>query len=194
MNCGFVHVKIPIQQVNYKPVNYKPVFTGLKPWFKVPPVTVRRYSAPVACLSPMMPSVSLSSSLGIPYGPSYVPSFWLRYADVMSFAERTYNAAIAVAETFLSNVALCGSEQEMLDDLYEYPGHERCPPLDELRGRVSLTLVNSHLSVSYARPYPPSAVSVAGMHMQPVSNGKIDPVRTCFFTIVAKRLKKKMNV
>lgn len=127
----------------------------------------RRYSAPVVCLSPMVPSVSLSSSLGVPNNPSYVPSVWLYYSDRMSFAERLYNAAIGWAESVLSDVLYRAAEQRLLDTGYVYPGHRQCPPLDRLRETVSLTLVNSHWSVSYARPYQQHVVSVAGMHMRP---------------------------
>jgi len=130
----------------------------------------------VVCLSPMMPSASLSSSLGAPDNPSYVPSFWLRYSDVMSFAERLYNAAITWAERLLTDVVYRSADQRLLDDAYEYPGHQSCPPLDELRDAVPLTLVNSHWSVSYARPYPPNVASVAGMHMRPQSSVDVDPV------------------
>lgn len=124
----------------------------------------------------MVPSAMLSSSLGVPNNPSYVPSFWLHYSDVMSLAERLYNTVIMWAEVLLSDVMLRDAEQKMLDDLYEYPGHDYCPLLGALRDSVSLTLVNSHYSVSYARPYPPNVVSVAGMHMLQQSFTKIDPV------------------
>ncbi|KAL4121567.1 hypothetical protein QTP88_014054 [Uroleucon formosanum] len=133
-----------------------------------------RYSAPVVCLSPMAPSVTLSQSLGVPDHPAYVPSFWLRYSDSMSFGERLYNAAIAAAELIVSKVAFRSAEQQMLEDLYTYPGHRNCPPLDALRQAVQLTLVNGHHSVSYARPYPPNVVQVAGMHMRPQTSTTVD--------------------
>jgi len=126
----------------------------------------------------MSPSVSLGSNLGVPVNPSYVPSFWSRHSDAMRFAERLYNALVAFAELlpwlWWSDSA---AEQRALDHLYAYPGHQHCPPLSALRDAVSLTLVNSHYSVSYARPYPPNVVPVAGMHVsrQPVAD--VDPVR-----------------
>jgi len=137
---------------------------------------LRRYSAPVVCLSPMAPSVTLSQSLGVPDHPAYVPSFWLRYSDSMSFGERLYNTAIAAAELIVSEVAFRSTDQQMLDDLYTYPGHRNCPPLDALRQAVQLTLVNGHHSVSYARPYPPNVVQVAGMHMRPQTSNAVDRV------------------
>ncbi|XP_022171389.1 UDP-glucuronosyltransferase 2B30-like [Myzus persicae] len=133
-----------------------------------------RYSAPVVCLSPMAPSVTLSQSLGMPDHPAYVPSFWLRYSDSMSFGERLYNSAIAAAELIVSEIAFQSTDQQMLDDLYTYPGHRNCPPLDALRQAVQLTLVNGHHSVSYARPYPPNVVQVAGMHMRPQTSSTVD--------------------
>ncbi|XP_029344441.1 UDP-glucuronosyltransferase 2B15-like [Acyrthosiphon pisum] len=133
-----------------------------------------RYSAPVVCLSPMAPSATLSQSLGVPDHPAYVPSFWLRYSDSMSFGERLYNAAIAAAELIVSEVVFRSTDQQMLDDLYTYPGHRNCPPLDALRQAVQLTLVNGHHSVSYARPYPPNVVQVAGMHIRPQTSASVD--------------------
>lgn len=137
---------------------------------------LRRYSAPTVCLSPMTPPVTLSQSLGIPDHPAYVPSFWLRYSDYMSFSERIYNAAIAVAELIVSKVVFHYENQKMLVDLYTYPGHQNCPPLDELRRTVQLTLVNGHYSVSYPRPYPPNVVQVAGMHMRSKTTTSVDKV------------------
>lgn len=133
-----------------------------------------RYSAPVVCLSPMSPSVTLSQSLGLPDHPAYVPSFWLRYSDSMSFGERLYNVAIAATELIASEIVFQSAEQQMLDDLYTYPGHRDCPPLDALRHAVQLTLVNGHYSVSYARPYPPNVVQVAGMHMRPQTSTPVN--------------------
>lgn len=126
----------------------------------------------------MAPSVTLSQSLGVPDHPAYVPSFWLRYSDSMSFGERLYNAAIAAAELIVSKVAFRSAEQQMLEDLYTYPGHRNCPPLDALRQAVQLTLVNGHHSVSYARPYPPNVVQVAGMHIRPQKCASVDRVST----------------
>ncbi|XP_025206767.1 UDP-glucuronosyltransferase 1-3-like [Melanaphis sacchari] len=133
-----------------------------------------RYSAPLVCMSPMTPPVMLSQSLGMPNHPAYVPSFWLRYSDSMSFSERLYNTAIAAAELIVSNVIFRYMDQQMLFKLYTYPGHQNCPPLDELRRSVQLTLVNGHYSVSYSRPYPSNVVQVAGMHVQSKTSTSVD--------------------
>lgn len=121
----------------------------------------------------MLASATLSSSLGIPNNPSYIPSFWLRYADCMSFVERLYNTMITLAE-ILTKIVFDKIEQNMLNSLYVYPGHHNCPSLNELRQKIPLTLINSHYSVSYSRPYPSNVVPIAGMHMQ--SSTKIDQV------------------
>uniref|UniRef100_A0A2S2QH05 Ecdysteroid UDP-glucosyltransferase n=1 Tax=Sipha flava TaxID=143950 RepID=A0A2S2QH05_9HEMI len=136
-----------------------------------------RYSAPVMCLSPMMPSATLCAALGSPNNPSFVPSFWLHYSDAMRFSERLFNAVITAAEMLLSGVVYRDVDQEMADALFTYPGHEHRPPMDELRGAVAVTLINSHHSVSYPRPYPPGFVSVAGMHMRPKKESavKVEP-------------------
>ncbi|XP_026810106.1 UDP-glucuronosyltransferase 1-6-like [Rhopalosiphum maidis] len=133
-----------------------------------------RYSAPIVCLSPMSSSVTLSQSLGLPDHPAYVPSFWLRYSDSMSFSERLYNTAIVAVELIVFKVAFWKKDQQMLANLYTYPGHQNCPPLDELRRAVQLTLVNNHYSVSYPRPYPPNVVQVAGMHMRLKTSVSVD--------------------
>jgi len=135
-----------------------------------------RYNAPIVCLTPMSSSVTLSQSLGLPDHPAYVPSFWLRYSDSMSFSERLYNTAIVAAELFVAKVAFWNADEQMLANLYTYPGHQNCPPLDELRRAVQLTLVNSHYSVSYPRPYPPHVVQAAGMHMRPKTSVSVNQV------------------
>lgn len=126
----------------------------------------------------MLPSATLSSSLSIPNNPSYTPSFWLRYADSMSFIERLYNTVITLTE-ILSNIFFDKIEQDMLNSLYVYPGHHNCSPLNALRKKIPLTFVNSHYSVSYSRPYPPNVIPIAGMHMQ--SSMKIDQVSFILF-------------
>lgn len=130
----------------------------------------------------------------MPDYPAYVPSVWLRYSDSMSFGERLYNSVIAAAELIVSEVVFQSMDQEMLDDLYTYPGHRNCPPLDVLRKSVQLTLVNGHYSVSYARPYPPNVVQVAGMHMQPQTSTTVDLVScTCTSADISSVLDDSIN-
>lgn len=135
-----------------------------------------RYSVPVMCLSPMLPSTTLSSILGIPKNPSFVPSFWLRYADNMSFVQRLYNTVMMSTE-LLFNIVLKKMEQNMLDDLYVYPGHHKCPPLNILKNKISMTLINTHYSVSYPRPYPANVIPVAGMHLMRSSPKIVNQVK-----------------
>lgn len=132
----------------------------------------------------MLPSATLSLTLGIPNNPSFVPSFWLYYGDIMSFIQRLYNTVITLSET-LSNIAFENTEQAMLEELYVYPGHNNCPPLNKLRNKIPLTLINSHYSVSYSRPYPLNTVSVAGMHITR-SFAKINLVKFLFLVYYTK--------
>lgn len=143
-----------------------------------------RYSASVVCLSPMLPSATLSSSLGTPNNPSYVPSFWLHYSDSMSFTQRLSNAMMTWAEILSSNLMYRHTDQNAVDELFSYPGHQNCPPLNTLIDSISLTFVNSHFSVSYARPYPPNVLSVAGMHMRPQTSAvNVDRVRFIYYLL-----------
>lgn len=122
----------------------------------------------------MLPSATLSTVVGVPNNPSYIPSFWLHYSDTMTFFERLYNTVITSTE-ISSYLMLKKKDQDMLNSLYVYPGHQNCPSLDVLRNNIPLTFINSHYSVSYSRPYPPNVISVAGMHVTE-SNVKIDQV------------------
>lgn len=134
----------------------------------------------------MLPSATLSWSLGTPNNPSFVPSFWLYYSDAMSFTQRLFNAAMTWAEIVSSDLMHRHADQKALDELYTYPGHRDCPPLSALTDALSLTLVNSHFSVSYARPYPPNVVSVAGMHMRPQSSAvDVDRVRILYIIFLS---------
>ncbi|XP_050422852.1 UDP-glycosyltransferase UGT4-like isoform X2 [Adelges cooleyi] len=125
-----------------------------------------RYSAPVICLSPMLPTVGQSNFLDMPINPAYIPSFWMYYSDTMCFMERLVNFIVTSAE-ILTDYIIQKLQQTMLDDLYEYPGHHICPSLNTLKKKIALTFVNSHFSVSYSRPYPPNMIPVAGMHLRP---------------------------
>lgn len=128
----------------------------------------------------MLPSATLSSFLDVPNNPSYVPSFWLNYSDIMSFFERMYNTVITSAE-ISSYYIMQKREQDLANSLYVYPGHHNCPSLNILRKKIQLTLINSHYSVSYSRPYPPNVISVAGMHMK--STTHVDQVKFDFILL-----------
>lgn len=139
----------------------------------------------MVCLSPMLPSATLSSSLSIPNNPSFTPSFWLGYADSMSFVERLYNVVVTSTE-ILFNIIFDKIQQDMLNSLYVYPGHKNCSSLNKLRKNIPLTFINSHYSVSYSRPYPSNVISIAGMHMQ--SSMKIDQVSFILFHCIISYL------
>ncbi|XP_050541394.1 UDP-glycosyltransferase UGT4-like isoform X2 [Daktulosphaira vitifoliae] len=124
-----------------------------------------RYSAPIICLSPMLPTAYQSSYLGVPINPAYIPSVWLYYSDKMSFKDRLNNFLMAIAELITNNI-LRINDQNMLEQLYEYPGHRNGSSLIDLKKNIALTFVNSHFSVSYSRPYPPNVIPVAGMHLR----------------------------
>ncbi|XP_046612428.1 UDP-glucosyltransferase 2-like [Neodiprion virginianus] len=116
------------------------------------------------------PFVGVTSSIAMPWlpdalsnpdNPSYIPHFFSRYPGHMSFHERLLNAVYLLA---LKIGYRFYSDQPSYEIAKSYFG-PNLPPLDVLRSKVGLVLVNGHHSVTSPRAMAPGVKEVGGIHI-----------------------------
>lgn len=102
--------------------------------------------------------------MGLPDNPSYIPNYFVAYSEHMNFAQRMINTVTMLftktAFYFMSEIP----SQELAEDIFR----EKLLTLEEINRKTALVLVNSHFSLTSARPMPPNVVEVGGIHVRPV--------------------------
>jgi glucuronosyltransferase len=99
---------------------------------------------------------------GNPDNPSYIPNLFHPHNDKMDFLERLLNAVGTAVDKWI-----------LYPLLFDRPGRNTAekhlgrelPPLADIAKRGSLILVNSHFSLTKARPLVPSVIEVGGIHI-----------------------------
>ena len=99
---------------------------------------------------------------GNPDNPSYIPNIFQPYSNKMDFLERLLNTVSTIVDKWI-----------VYPLLIDLPGRHTAekhlethlPPLADIAKRGSLILVNSHFSLSKARPLVPAVVEVGGIHI-----------------------------
>ncbi|XP_044729433.1 UDP-glycosyltransferase UGT5-like [Chrysoperla carnea] len=100
--------------------------------------------------------------VGNPSSYSVTPNIFLRYTDHMTFIERLMNTLIHVWQELIHNFSHL-PEQERIRQ--KYLPHTK--PLSAVLNNVSLVFLNSHPSLSIARPLVPNMIEIAGFHVDP---------------------------
>lgn len=126
-----------------------------------------KYGAPVVNLAPAMLWASVSKWVHAPATFSYIPYYGLDTTDEMGFADRLKNTVAGAVQLYAENYWYLPKMTAIMDRYLTYARWESRPPLEQMLGNVSLTLVNSHHAVSVPRPYLPGVVDVGGMHIKP---------------------------
>ncbi|XP_046675209.1 UDP-glycosyltransferase UGT5-like [Homalodisca vitripennis] len=122
------------------------------------------FNAPTISLWSTGPLPVLNSltgnSISIAYAPDYTT---FTFTSKMTFLERVKNLwATLLSLTFYHLFHLPRQEEfvkKYLPDL-------DIPPLEVLARNVSLTLINSHPTISYPQPYTPNMIPIAGAHIR----------------------------
>ncbi|CAH0746951.1 unnamed protein product [Bemisia tabaci] len=127
-----------------------------------------RFQAPFVDLSPATPFTHVSSFMGNPFSFSYIPDSLLTLSDSMSFLERLENTVNGLWDLAWFNWYFVPAQDAIIKKHFKYPGVEKIPSVSELIKNISLSLVNSHFSIGYSRPFSPNMVEIAGMHLKPV--------------------------
>ncbi|KAI4468665.1 UDP-glucosyltransferase [Holotrichia oblita] len=124
---------------------------GFAHLFSIPTVAV--------ITSPSLPWIS--SAIGLPDNPSYIPNIFTSFLPKMSFTERIWNT-IAYVLTKISFEIFSNTKSNIIAK--RFFGSE-LPDLNDLARNISLVLVNSHFSINQARPAVPNFVEVSGLHI-----------------------------
>ncbi|GLH16340.1 Uncharacterized protein GBIM_20635 [Gryllus bimaculatus] len=118
------------------------------------------YNIPYIGLSSCMMMPWAYERFGNPQNPAYIPDLFHAHGMQMSFWERWQNSW----KTLLNNLAY--------EYLYHRPSEQvvrryfkDLPPLKEIARNVSMMFVNTHVSLSHARPYVPAVLEVGGIHL-----------------------------
>lgn len=100
---------------------------------------------------------------------SHVAHMLLPYGDDMTYSQRVYNVILSAFDWWHRNWISLPRQNEIAR---RYFGHlatpdKPLPTVDELYRKISLILVNSHISTSRPRPQMPGIINVGGAHMKP---------------------------
>lgn len=139
------------------------------------------FQAPVIALSPQGALKSINDLVGTPNIPSYVPNTFLGYSDKMTFLERAETLFYSYLEDIYIAIFYMPRQQQLLDT--HFPDKDM-PSLDELRRKVSLALLNTHVTLGSPRPYAPNMIEVGGLNID--RNGKPLPENLQHFLDEAK--------
>ena len=99
--------------------------------------------------------------VGSPSPPSYVPSTFLPFTDHMTLMQRLGNLAYLTFERLFLNFYYLPKQAELYAKYF--PHLKRS--MYDVRKNAALVLLNSHVSLSFPRPYMPNQIEVGGMHI-----------------------------
>lgn len=128
-----------------------------------------KFGAPVIQLMPATPTTYVSQWYSQPFNPSYIPDPNSGFTDRMSFYERTINFIVSFLQIVLYPIFYLPKQNEIMYKHFNYTGWESRPPIEEMIKNISLTLMNTHLTIGTPRPLVPTFIEVAGMHLKPAS-------------------------
>ncbi|XP_044728495.1 UDP-glycosyltransferase UGT5-like [Chrysoperla carnea] len=119
------------------------------------------FKAPLIVYSTVGASILVNELVGNPNNYAYVPDLMLGFTDRMSFKERAINTIVNTMFDFVRYFYYL-PEQYAITKKYFPNG----PDLYEIMKKTSLVFINSHVSVSYPRPFVPNMIEIAGHHVQ----------------------------
>lgn len=128
-----------------------------------------KFNAPVIQLFPSIPNAGVAQWHGNPYDVSYIPEINSGFSNNMSFMERLTNTAISFVHTALSSFYYLPKQRDLMDTYFNYTGWKIRLSMESMLKNISLTLMNTHFSIGTPRPFVPSYIDVAGMHLKPAS-------------------------
>ncbi|KAB0801400.1 hypothetical protein PPYR_05754 [Photinus pyralis] len=113
--------------------------------------------------SPIPPSLTANTQMGIFIPPSYLPEMHTRFSSKMNFFERLYNGIVHVISTLVFHFQILPAQNELMHKYFP-----AVPHLTDVFYNVSLTLFNSHISTSTPIPVLPNMIDIGGYHIKPV--------------------------
>ncbi|XP_073825499.1 UDP-glucosyltransferase 2-like [Musca autumnalis] len=119
------------------------------------------FNAPLIGLGTFGAASWNTDMVGSPSPPSYVPGMGLKFSNYMTLTERVGNLAYNTFDRFFMDWYYLPKQAELYDKYF--PNVKR--DMYEVRKNAALVLLNTHVSLAYARPYVPNQIEVGGMHI-----------------------------
>jgi hypothetical protein len=127
---------------------------------------VHKLNTSLILISPFAVPAWVSSLLGSPSLPSFVPNMFSGMTDRMSLYERAVNLYTELSYVYNLNFNF----KPKMEAIYrEKLNDAQIPPSDEILRNASLILSNSHFSLNNPRPFLPDVIEVGGMHCRPAN-------------------------
>ncbi|XP_031632283.1 UDP-glucuronosyltransferase 1-8-like isoform X2 [Contarinia nasturtii] len=127
----------------------------------------KKFDAPLLTIATLGHADYLDNAMGL-ITPSYVPHHVLTFTDNMSFYERCINLFWRLTDAFLRKYYYMAKMQEMADKYFRNAFNGSVPSILEIEKNISFRIINSHHSLSFARPRMPALTYIAGIHIKPV--------------------------
>ena len=119
------------------------------------------YDAPVVLVTTLASSNWVNDLTGNPAPFSYLPDLFLSYSDQMSFFQRVHNTLILTMHHMYRHFVTNKRANDFIQTYF--PG---APSIHDLKKRISLVLMNSHVSVNHPRPHLPHMIEIGGFHVE----------------------------
>ncbi|XP_026819764.1 UDP-glucuronosyltransferase 1-7-like [Rhopalosiphum maidis] len=126
-----------------------------------------KYRAPIISIVPVPPWTSVSQWAKNPSDFSYIKDFMLDGGKSLTFWERFTNSYIGFYSLFVELITYLPKLENMMDTYFQYPGYENRPTMAEMLKNISLSLIDSDVTIFSPRPYVPNFIEVPGIHVQP---------------------------
>lgn len=117
------------------------------------------FKAPLMVFSPNTLFPGMGTILGDEEHTSYVPFVFSPYTDKMNLGQRILNTltnemVLMFQQWYEGSTIFIVKEKAMPE----------CPPVDDIIRNLTMVLINSHPSFTYARSLPPQVIEVGGIH------------------------------
>ncbi|XP_037817464.1 UDP-glycosyltransferase UGT5-like [Lucilia sericata] len=119
------------------------------------------FKAPLIGLSTLGAISENNDMVGSPSPPSYVPNIMLKFTDHMSLSERVKNLAFATFERLFMDFHYLPKQAALYGKYFPHLTRD----MYTVRKNTAAVLLNTHVSLGYARPYVPNQIEVGGMHI-----------------------------
>ena len=121
------------------------------------------FGCPVVALSSNGPHTWFNDVLGLPRPASSVPHMFTDFTERANLGRRLENEFFYYLEKLLLNFYHFPLQEQLFNEVF---ANFTTKTFNEVRkSSVAITLVNSHFSVSFPKPFLPNTVEVAGMQI-----------------------------
>ncbi|XP_065219038.1 UDP-glycosyltransferase UGT5-like isoform X40 [Planococcus citri] len=124
-----------------------------------------KFDAPLITVIPNVMLPWLSSRMGNPDNPAYVPNIISGYLEKMSFLERTWNTVLYVLSNTLYKYLTTRNDNEIVQKYFK-----SVPPMEDIIGNTSLLFTASNSVINGPIPLVPGVVDIGGIHIKPAKS------------------------